>query len=163
MSSKGHPADATGRLGKSTHLVAMSWRTQGRVSWARCRLPGPATISHCEGALRPARHTPVLSGDLDATGESAVMGRSQAVNQAQDIGEQASRDCDLGSAPTGSIPDEKSVRFLQIFSSKFQRDVQERLLTPVRHDFCLRNVILAIHYLATKTSPPGIGARGGTA
>ncbi len=31
------------------------------------------TISHCEGALRPARHTLLLSGDLDATGSAAVM------------------------------------------------------------------------------------------
>ena len=33
----------------------------------------PTTISHCEGALRPAQHTAVLSGDLDATGWAAVM------------------------------------------------------------------------------------------
>ncbi len=31
------------------------------------------TISHCEGALRPVQHTPVLSGELDATGWGAVM------------------------------------------------------------------------------------------
>ena len=31
------------------------------------------TISHREGALRPARHTPVLSGNLDTTGSSAAM------------------------------------------------------------------------------------------
>ncbi len=35
--------------------------------------PGPVTISHCEGALRPAQHTPVLSGDRNATGWAAVM------------------------------------------------------------------------------------------
>ncbi len=31
------------------------------------------TISYCEGALRPAQHTPVLSGDLEVTGWAAVM------------------------------------------------------------------------------------------
>ncbi len=41
--------------------------------WELAKLTGdrkrtPTTISHCEGALRPARHTPVLSGDMDATG-----------------------------------------------------------------------------------------------
>lgn len=33
----------------------------------------PTTISHCEGAPRPAPHTAVLSGDLEATGLAAVM------------------------------------------------------------------------------------------
>ncbi len=33
----------------------------------------PTTISHCEGALRPARHTPVLSGDLDVSRPRPVM------------------------------------------------------------------------------------------
>ena len=30
------------------------------------------TISHCEGALRPARQRPVLSGDLHTTGWSVA-------------------------------------------------------------------------------------------
>ncbi len=88
---------------------------------------------------------------------------NQAIRAPADTSAASSSRCSAKSAPTGSIPDEKSVRFLQIFSSKFQRDVQERLLTPVRLNFCWRNVIFAIHYLATKTSPPGIGARGRTA
>ncbi len=33
----------------------------------------PTTISHCEGALRPARHTNVLSGDLDVSRPRPVM------------------------------------------------------------------------------------------
>ena len=42
-------------------------------------------ISRSEGAPWPGQHTPVLSGDQDATGWGTVMavrGRSQAINQA---------------------------------------------------------------------------------
>ncbi len=57
-------------------------------------------ISRSEGAPWHGQRTPGLSIDLDAAGWSAVIalggGWSQAVNQAQDVGEQASRNCDLG-------------------------------------------------------------------
>ncbi len=48
---------------RSPFLVGPIWRFKAR----------PVTFSHCEGALRLAPHTPVLSGDLDATGWAAVM------------------------------------------------------------------------------------------
>ena len=51
----------------------------------RCRKPGPAK----DLALDPG-------SDALSDGIERKRGRSQAVNQAQDVGEQASRDCDLG-------------------------------------------------------------------
>ncbi len=56
------------------------------------------TVSHCEGTLRPAQHTPVLSGDLDATGWAAVMAAKEPAAAGQsgaDLSEQSSGDSDL--------------------------------------------------------------------
>ncbi len=38
-------------------------------------------ISHCEGALRPAKCSPALSGDLDATGAAPYRDRSEVDSQ----------------------------------------------------------------------------------
>ena len=46
------------------------------------------TISHCEGALRPAQHRPVLSGDLDVLDGPPSWrqrGRPQPIDEAEDI------------------------------------------------------------------------------
>ncbi len=43
------------------------------------------TISHCEGILQPAQHTPVLSGDLDATGWSVVIAGGEPEEPLEDI------------------------------------------------------------------------------
>ncbi len=57
------------------------------------------TISRFEGALQPTQHTRVLLAIWilpDQCLSWRYRGRSQAVNQVQNVGEQASRDCGLG-------------------------------------------------------------------
>ena len=56
-------------------------------------------ISCAEGVPLPAQHTPVLSGDLDATGRGAGMAvnlLAAARQRGQDLSEQGSWYCDLG-------------------------------------------------------------------
>ncbi len=61
--------------------------------------PGPVTISHFEGALRPAQHTLVLTGDLNTIGWTAVMaakGQPQPIDEAENFPKQFPRHRNLG-------------------------------------------------------------------
>ena len=82
-------------------------------------------ISRSEGTPWHGQHTPVLPVKLDAKGSSAVMaarGRSQPVNQAQDLSEQPPRHRHLGKlehdVPT--VPDHLGADLDQLLSKRVQ-------------------------------------------